>query len=541
MASSFEDLVTRHPAVQQLDRSVDAGAPGFAAAVIERGSTVGSIYRGLANLEWGTPIGPDTRFHAASLAKQFTALAVLQLRDRGLLALDTPVAVFIPELADGMASVNLRHLLTHTSGLRDQWPLMEWAGWRGNDVITTDDVTSMILRQTRPQFEPGTHYMYSNSGYTLLGQVVARAAGCSFATYATCEIFTPLGMESTLIAGDPSAVLRRRADAYRFDRDANAYRMHSPQLFVHGATSLVTTLDDYMQWMRAHRDGSPWRIHIDEMQQPHHLADGSAIPNGLAYVLDTDNERPVAFHAGEDLGFSSFFAHYPDDDAAVAILANSSLENLRSVAADLISGAGVLRSGTARSEPGTVPGNEAPAPRVVLGEDISTYTGAYVSELGEVRRIERRDDEMFVIWGVERRLLPTARGRFLTETGDEYVFSTDGGCRILELMQKPALGRRRWVHVAAELREERRLVTIPQGRYFSEATGTLLDIVAGEDGHVTLLLPKRQRAPLESLGDNLYSAGALWLRCWRENGRTRLYLSEPRCLDVEYEKCANPC
>jgi CubicO group peptidase (beta-lactamase class C family) len=494
------------------------------------------MYHELANLEWGAAIGPDTRFHAASLAKHFTAVAVLQLRDRGLLDLDAPLVDFMPELHVALSRLTLRQLLTHTSGLRDQWPLMEWSGWRGTDVITTDDVLAVLRRQSDLHFEPGTRYRYSNSGYTLLGEVVARLSGRSFATYARREIFAPLGMSATLIANDASAVIEGRADAYRLDSTAGKYVKNTPNLYVEGSTSLLTTLEDYTQWMLAHCEGSEWRRYIDEMQQPHHLADGSPIAYGMAYILDRESGQPVAFHAGRDFGFTSFFAHYPAQDAVVAIFANASLQNLRGLAATLIRGdppRSAPAADLARKE-GDV--KTARAWGAVGADYSSIYSGIYESDLGEICRIADKGGELYIIWGSEQKLTPVTRDLFVTEAGDEYSFSRDGAGKVNALRQQSALNHDAWVLRAPtkELGDQR--PGIKPGRYFSKATRVPVDVIEVDAGTVALALPKQEPIPLERVDDRLYVGGTLWLRLRPDTGNTRFELSTPRCLGVAYEK-----
>jgi CubicO group peptidase (beta-lactamase class C family) len=149
----------------------------------------------MADLDHGVPITPETVFHVASISKQFTAAAILLLAQEGKLSLDDDVHKYVTELHDFDTPITIRHLIHHTSGLRDQWELLGLAGWRYSlDLITDDDVLDLISRQKDLNFKPGEKHVYCNTGYTLLAQIVKRVSGQSFREFTTNRIFKPLAM-----------------------------------------------------------------------------------------------------------------------------------------------------------------------------------------------------------------------------------------------------------------------------------------------------------------------------------------------------------
>src|SRR5690348_14785242 len=161
--------VTPAARVDQLFAQFDKpGSPGAAVAVVKSGEIVYKHGYGLANLEYDIPITPATVFHVASVSKQFTAMAILLLEQQGRLSLDDDIRKYLPEMADFGATITLRHLLNHTSGLRDQWDLVSMAGWRMDDVITQRQLLSMLFHQKELNFQPGAEHLYCNSGFTLL-------------------------------------------------------------------------------------------------------------------------------------------------------------------------------------------------------------------------------------------------------------------------------------------------------------------------------------------------------------------------------------
>src|SRR5262245_19582056 len=189
--------------------------PGCAVGVVRDGKLVYEKAYGLADLEQGSRIGPDTVFHIASVSKQFTALAVLLLEKDGKLSLDDDVRKHLPELHDFGRMITLRHLLQHTSGLRDQWSLLTLAGWRMDDVITDDDVFRLVCRQRELNFDPGARHLYSNTGYTLAARIVARVSGQTFPDFTRKRIFEPLGMSHTRFPADHQEIIPKRARSYQ--------------------------------------------------------------------------------------------------------------------------------------------------------------------------------------------------------------------------------------------------------------------------------------------------------------------------------------
>ena len=172
--------------------------PGVAVAVVRDGKLIYKNGYGIAHLEYNVPISPSTVFHVASVSKQFTVFAILLLQQEGKLSLDDDIRKYIPEVPDFGTKISLRHLATHTSGLRDQWDLLRIGGWRMDDVITTAHVLNLVSHQKELNFQPGEKYMYCNTGFTLLAEVVARVSGFSFPKFTQKKIFEPLKMERTL-------------------------------------------------------------------------------------------------------------------------------------------------------------------------------------------------------------------------------------------------------------------------------------------------------------------------------------------------------
>ena len=190
------------------------GSPGAAVAVVQDGQVAFAKGYGLAHLEYNVAITPQTVFHIASISKQFTCFAVCLLKRKGLLDYDDDIRRYLPYIPDFGHTVSIRHLMHHVSGLRDQWELLRLAGWRMDDVITQEHVRKLVSRQESLNFAPGSEFLYSNTGYTLLAELVAAVSGITFREFCHTEIFAPLGMNSTHFHDDHEEIVPKRAYSY---------------------------------------------------------------------------------------------------------------------------------------------------------------------------------------------------------------------------------------------------------------------------------------------------------------------------------------
>ena len=187
-------------------------SPGCALAVMRDGAVIYKHGYGMADLDHDVAITPSTVFHVASVSKQFTNAATVLLAQEGKLSLDDDVRKYVAELPDFGQRITIRHLIHHTSGLRDQWSLLGLAGWRYSlDLITDDDVLEMMSRQKDLNFPPGEKHVYCNTGYTLLALIVKRVSGRSFREFTSQRIFEPLGMANTHFRDDHAEIVKNQA------------------------------------------------------------------------------------------------------------------------------------------------------------------------------------------------------------------------------------------------------------------------------------------------------------------------------------------
>jgi len=300
---------------------------GCAVAVLHRGKVLHQRGYGRAHLEWDAPITPSTVFHVASVSKPFTALALALLAEEGKLSLDDDVRKYVPELPDYGRVVTLRHLLQHTSGLRDVWSLGGLAGWRAGDLVTDRDVLGLAARQKALEFDPGDRFAYCNTGYTIAGVVVRRVSGQTLRAFTRARVFGPLGMTNTHFHDDHTEVVRNRASAYSVR--SGRPRVAVPAYEAVGSTGLLTTLEDLIQWDRnfySRRVGG--KSVIDQMLTPGKLNNGEAVRYGtglnygLGLVIGRYRGLKTVSHSGTDWGYKAEFLQFPEQQFSVIILGN---------------------------------------------------------------------------------------------------------------------------------------------------------------------------------------------------------------------------
>jgi CubicO group peptidase (beta-lactamase class C family) len=310
-------------------------SPGCAVGVSRNDNIVLERGYGMANLETDTPIQPTSIFHVASVSKQFTAAAIMLLERDGKISLDDNIRKYLPEIPDYGTPITIRHLLTHTSGLRDQWELLALARGRfEEDRITTADVLDIVSRQTALNFKPGAEYLYSNTGFTLLGVIVQRVTGQSLRDFADQRIFKPLGMTRTHFHDDYTMLVPGRTSAYSPRSGAGAeWRVSIPNFDTYGATSLYTTVGDLLKW-EANLDhpivGDA--AMIARMQTPTLLSTGDTSNYGFGLVMTSYRGAKVVEHNGADAGYRSYVGRFPDRGVAIAIACNAATANTTALA-----------------------------------------------------------------------------------------------------------------------------------------------------------------------------------------------------------------
>ena len=387
--------------------------PGCALSVIKDGHVIYKRGYGMADLDHDVPITTETVFHVASISKQFTAAAIILLAQDGKLSLDDDVHKYIQELPDFGVPITIRHLIFHTSGLRDQWELLGLAGWRYSlDLITDDDVLELVSRQKELNFKPGEKHVYCNTGYTLLAQIVKRVSGQSLREFTSSRIFAPLGMKNTHFRDDHAEIVKHIAYGYEEGKGRNVFRLSVTNFDTVGATSLLTTVEDLAHWdENFYNPRVGGAAMIAQQLERGKLNSGKELDYAFGLVHGKYRGLETVDHGGADAGYRADLLRFPEQHFSIACLCNQGETNpsqLTRKVADIY-----LAEHLAAPPPDHVEASANPV--TVSGELLSHYAGLYWKKDDErFMRIVHKDGKLFLEQSEEDRLelSPRADNRF---------------------------------------------------------------------------------------------------------------------------------
>jgi CubicO group peptidase (beta-lactamase class C family) len=307
---------------QIVHQEIDLQGPGVALAVVKNGELVHSQGYGLANLEWDCPIQPHTVFQLASITKQFTATAIMLLEQQGKLHLADSITTYLPNYPTHDRTITITHLLNHTSGIKSYTGLESFVSELARKAMSPNDLLAYF--QDLPlEFEPGTRFLYNNSGYHLLGLIIEKVASMSYEEFIKQNIFQPLGMNHSYYMHN-KAVIPQRASGY--DKTPQGYQQADflNMLIPYAAGSLGSTVEDLVRWDAGlHTEQLLDKATQERMYTPVQLADGSAEPYGFGFGIHDYKGHRLIHHGGGIFGFHTFIARFVDDKAMIAILANN--------------------------------------------------------------------------------------------------------------------------------------------------------------------------------------------------------------------------
>jgi CubicO group peptidase (beta-lactamase class C family) len=423
----------------------NASTPGCAVGVAVKGKPVLERAYGMADLERDVENAPDTIFEAGSVSKQFTAAAVLLLARDGKLSIDDPVRKYVPELPDYGVPLTIRHMLTHTSGLRDWGSIASIGGWpRTQRAHTHAHVLDIVSRQKALNFTPGTNWSYSNTGYNLSAVIVARVSGQSFADFSRDRIFKPLGMTRTSWRDDFKRIVKHRAIAY--EPAAEGYRENMPFENVHGNGGLLTTVGDLLRWNENFVKPVVGDAgFVAQQQATAKLSDGRDQPYAFGLYVRPYRGVPEVSHSGTTAGYQAFLTRFPDQHVSVAVLCNTAsatpTQYARAVAEMYLGGAlGASSTATTTAEGGGRGGRgrgasaaDAFKPDAV---DVAAYAGRYSSDEAETEFTIALDAGELVLKqrpDVVRRMRAVEKDVFAVPVIGTVTFRRDAGGRVTAL------------------------------------------------------------------------------------------------------------
>ena len=307
-------------------------SPGAALAVTTDGEIIYKQGYGMANLEYDIPITTSTIFDIASVSKQFAAFAIVTLSYERKLSLDDDIRTHLPDVPNFGKTITIRHLLHHTSGLRDWVQSLVIAGVEMDDVISFKHILKMARHQKTLNFEPGSEFLYSNTGYNLLAEIVETVTGDSFREWTDTHIFKPLNMTNSHFHDDHEMILKNRAYSYQaVENDGFKHAVNNTTAL--GSSSLYSTVEDLAKWIlnfdTAHIGG---QTIFEQMHQRGVLNNGERIAYALGLNIGEYRSLKTVGHSGSWRGFRSHLLRFPDQKFGVVILCNLDTFNPLSLA-----------------------------------------------------------------------------------------------------------------------------------------------------------------------------------------------------------------
>ncbi|MBU3012331.1 beta-lactamase family protein [Polaribacter vadi] len=306
--------------------------PGCALGIIKDGQLIYAKGYGLANMEYNIPNAATSVFRIGSTSKQFTAACIVLLAEKNKLSLDDNLKSIFPDFPEYAEKITIKHLLNHTSGIRDYLQISYLKGLGDDDFYTDTHIMKWLINQTDLNFAPGEEFLYSNSGYWLLGQIVNKVAGVNMAQFAKKEIFEPLKMNNTHFHNDHTQIVKNRASGYMPDNNEN-YKISMTTLDMIGDGGIFTTINDIKKWDDAFYESNVlskafWNV----MTQQGILNNGKEINYAAGLMINTYKGLKTIRHGGAFVGFRAELLRFPEQKLSIAIFANRGDANPSSMA-----------------------------------------------------------------------------------------------------------------------------------------------------------------------------------------------------------------
>jgi CubicO group peptidase (beta-lactamase class C family) len=413
--------------------------PGVAVIVVRDGEVIFRGGQGMANLELGVPIEPDMVFRLGSITKQFTAVSILMLAEQGKLAIDDPITRFLPDYPTHDHLITIKHLLSHTSGIKSYTSMPEWPPlWRKD--FTVKELIDFFKFQPM-ESAPGKCWSYNNSGYILLGAIIEKVSGQTYEEFLQRNIFEPLGMKQSYY-DNPTQMIPRRVSGYDNTPDGftNAPYLSMTQPYAAGA--LASTVDDLARWDAALYTGQ--LLKPETLAQAHtsyRLTDGTLTEYGYGWAISEYADHQLIEHGGGINGFLTYAIRIPDDRVFVAILSNNGRSQPGLVAFKIAA----LTTGQPYIEP---------TPIELNSDALAPHEGTFKTNEADEIHITREDAHLFFQYGDGPRMevLPLSHDEFFfKETSINNLIFVRDESKIIALEVR---GRNRILDTAKKVDKE---------------------------------------------------------------------------------------
>ena len=512
-------------------------SPGAALAIIKDGQIIYERGYGMADLEHNIPITPTSVFRIASTSKQFTAACIAILAREGKLSLDDDIRKYIPELHVYDKPVTVRHLIHHISGIRDYLTLAELAGMAEFDSYNPQDSIEQLARQKRLNFSPGDDFLYSNSGYFLLGVIVQRVSGKSLNDFAQERIFKPLGMKNTHFHDDHTMIVKNRACGYSPTKQG--YRISMTSLDHVGDGGVFTTVEDMFLWDQAFYTYQLGKELMELLVTPGVLNNGKQLDYAFGLVISDYKGLKTVGHGGSFVGFRTLMIRFPEQRFSVVCLANLSTINPSKLCEQV---ADIYLADQFKEEPKKEPKKKVTT--ITLSKkELEDKAGNYQDEKsGRWITVSVKDDKLAAEgMGEKLVLLPVSETRFEAldapvEISIEFAPEIEGKLRKAKLtvegeeesylIKAPALAP----FTPAQLQEY-------AGEYYNDELPATYKLVV-ENGQLVFKHRDAPKEPLKAMAPDKFTLRGMNINFTRDKKKriTGFLLGAGRAINIEFIK-----
>lgn len=493
--------------IDHIFKSFTANTPGCAVAIMKNGEVIFQKGYGQANLEYAAPITPGTVFHIASESKQYVAFCMLLLEKEGKLSIDDDIRKHLDFVPDFGHKITIRHLIHHTSGLRDQWQLLANAGWQLDDVITQEHVIKLVSKQKMLNAVPGEEFNYCNTGYTLMAEIVKKVSGMTLRQYCDKNIFQPLGMKDTHFHDNYQEIVPGRAYSYS-PLSGSRYQHAVLSYSIVGATSLFTTVLDELKWLHNYETGQVGgKYLVEKMYQEGVLNDGRKLNYAFAVAIDDVRGWKRIGHGGGDAGFRTYACRYPEKDLGIVVFSNlgsvNPTELNNAVAAVLIP--------ESNNKPETPKASSTYADSSLLKK----FEGTYYSDKGQTMKFSWKQGKLITSIpapspGDEWKLVPDANNRFIAENKNQVIVLSDKVKARDSIQEFRMESRNDAQYFKRQPAVAQTIGSEFAGRYYGEETEAFYTVTI-RDGKLSMEHRKFNTVPLRYIGPDQFTLPYWWM------------------------------
>jgi len=505
-----------------------AESPGCVLAVIKDGEFIHKRSYGMADLERSVSLTPEFRFDIGSIGKQFTATVIAILANQGLLDLDNPIRRYLPEMFPYADQITIRHLVHHTSGLRDYLTLMDLSGMADENIYAEDFLLELIVRQSGLNFKPGREYLYSNSGYFLLGIIAQRVTGKHITKLIQEYILDPLEMKNTTFNKDPRPVVKKRAMSYDEGEREGTFVNSVALSGGYGDGAIITNVDDLLLWDRNFYDNKLNNAQPDLMEQLHEtgrLNNGKKITYAFGLTVDAHRGHRIVMHGGSWAGYRAEMMRFPGLKFSSICLSNLGIVNPTRLCLEIadIFLADVLKP------------KQNPDQRQIPETNNIEFKGIYQNKYLTIE-IYERNGTLFIFNGwPEKRLKSIGKKQFRLEgTPDTVSFSGAHNQQLTynEYGEGPVKTRR-----ILGSRQTPLPFDLYEGEYFNRDLDIQYTLIATGDGLLLKRTPFDNATPLHVLADDLILCKIGELRFHIKDGTIKGFtLNADRALNLRFRR-----